>query len=90
MKQLIRDTSTPEKQLFWDAIDKSVREVEGWPDWKKGWVRRSSGSPDSGAQSSATVAREAEPDSTASHAIFEVNEDDPVLMLGGSLAEPKT
>lgn len=39
MPKIIRNTSTPENEKFWQAVVKNAKEVDGWPEWKKGWVR---------------------------------------------------
>lgn len=33
---LAKDRSTPENRAFWDYVERTAKDVRGWPDWKRG------------------------------------------------------
>ena len=36
-KKIKRNLDTPESREFWARAEKVAKQIENWPDWKKGW-----------------------------------------------------
>jgi hypothetical protein len=41
--KLTRKMDTAESRQYWALIDKAAKEVEDWPDWKKGGIQEPQG-----------------------------------------------